>query len=84
MTEIARERRVTMSQEELEQLLEEAVFLPEGWLDDELEDAAELDKQLALEEIQGAVTLEQLEYLYARGYTIERLRELIEEAKKGE
>lgn len=68
------------SQETLEDLAELAgrLNLEDDHLDGEIEDAAEADKQLTLEHLQEAVWLEKLEYLYARGYQLGRLRELIQ------
>ncbi len=67
-------------QEQLEDLALEGA--PDGVLDDELEDAAMADMRMELEDIQGRVLLDQLDYLYMRGYDVGRLRQLIKEAKR--
>lgn len=53
--------------------------LPDGSFDDELEDACNTDAKLAKESIQESGLFEQLEFLYARGYEVARLEELIRE-----
>ncbi|MCI0462479.1 MAG: hypothetical protein L0Z62_36475 [Gemmataceae bacterium] len=72
--------------EQLEDLSELAGKLnaPDGFLDDELQDACDADARLTFEEIRRSILLDQLEFLYLRGYQVGRLRELIEEATKKE
>jgi hypothetical protein len=68
--------------EELEDLSAEAgPLLPDGALEDELWDACEADARLAHEQICSEPLLNQLEFLYERGYDVGRLREIVRELK---
>ena len=67
--------------ESLEDLVEYAhkLRLPDGAFDGDLQDAADMDAELAYETVKDAVLLEQLEFLYLRGWQLVRLKEMIKE-----
>lgn len=52
-----------------------------GALDDELRDACDTDADLAHEQITSEGLFEQLQFLYGRGYSVPRLREIIQDLK---
>lgn len=51
----------------------------DGALDDELDDVCQTEALLAAEAIKGAVLWDQIEYLYLRGYSLDRIAEIIRE-----
>ena len=68
--------------EQLDALLAAAGPVPAAALDDELYDACEMDARLAHEQICSESLRDQLEFLTYRGYSLQRLAELLAEAKK--
>lgn len=76
---MARKRKQPASSTPLEMLEDLAeAGAPEGVLDDELEDVARAEMELMLENLKDCVLLDQLQYLYEHGYTVERLRQLLQ------
>lgn len=70
--------------ERLEDLAEYAHSRPleDGFFDDELQDVCESEAKLAHEQICSEPLLNQLEYLYHRGYSLERLKQIITEGHR--
>ena len=62
--------------------LAEALHAQDDFFAGDLEDACNEDAKLALENINSKTMREKLKFLLAHGFTIERLRKLIEEAKE--
>lgn len=56
--------------------------LPSGAFDDDIWDTIEGEAKLVFEGLRGNILYDQLEYLYAQGYSAARLRELIDEYGK--
>jgi hypothetical protein len=70
------------AEEELKDIASSA-SLPEGALDDELYDACQKDARLAHEDVCGKTLLDQLTFLWERGYHPVRLREIVKELSEG-
>lgn len=81
---MAKRKPKKTTQESIEDLNEIAQEsnIPDGAFDDELFDACESAAKLQHETICQAPLLEQLEFLYAHGYGVSRLRELLEAARE--
>lgn len=73
-------KRKPVKQETIDNLVTYAqkVNMPDGSLNDELRDACDSDADLAYENITEAVLMEQIEFLYDRGFTIGRIKQLID------
>jgi hypothetical protein len=78
---VAKKKAQQPVDQQLEDLCEELQKnpLPDGVLDDELHDACQSDAEQAYENIKESVLLEQITFLYERGYNIPRIREIVEE-----
>jgi hypothetical protein len=78
-------KRKPVKQETIDDLVTYAqrVNMPDGSLDDELWDACQSAAKLAHENIKDAVLMDQIEFLHNHGYTISRIRELIDETVIG-
>ena len=77
-----RKKKVSESySDQLADIVEKA-NLPDGAFDDELWDACEAEARLQHEQITKSVLLDQLEFLYFRGYSIKRLQQLVRELEE--
>jgi len=68
-------------QETVDDLVEltQSLNMPEDALDGELQDAAQMDAELAYDAVKNAVMIDKIEFLVSRGYRPNRIRQIIEE-----
>ncbi len=76
--------KVSSTSEKADDLASELSGYPDAddILDDELRDACDMEADMAYEEITNDSIKNKIVYLYLRGWTMERIKEIVEEESK--